>query len=136
MPRFAGVAQLVEHNLAKVRVADSSSVSRSNKAAPIYRGGFNVLQSDPCLHGEGWKTLKLCHEVAALFESISTRIRRAGGVAIPSQTNVRPFQTEKFRELIIVNSAKWRLCLIATPQGSAAPEAWQFRLIFLSGPSP
>jgi hypothetical protein len=29
----AGVAQLVEHNLAKVRVAGSSPVSRSNKAA-------------------------------------------------------------------------------------------------------
>ncbi len=30
-PESAGVAQLVEHNLAKVRVAGSSPVSRSNK---------------------------------------------------------------------------------------------------------
>ena len=43
-PCIAGVAQLVEHNLAKVRVAGSSPVSRSNKAAPVYRGGFNVYE--------------------------------------------------------------------------------------------
>jgi|WetSurMetagenome_2_1015567.scaffolds.fasta_scaffold109345_3 hypothetical protein len=31
---FAGVAQLVEHDLAKVGVAGSSPVSRSNKKGP------------------------------------------------------------------------------------------------------
>ncbi len=33
-PESAGVAQLVEHDLAKVGVAGSSPVSRSNKKAP------------------------------------------------------------------------------------------------------
>ena len=37
---FAGVAQLVEHNLAKVGVADSSSVSRSRKGR-IFPAFFN-----------------------------------------------------------------------------------------------
>ena len=41
---FAGVAQLVEHDLAKVGVAGSSPVSRSNKAATGYRSGFNVYE--------------------------------------------------------------------------------------------
>ena len=41
---LAGVAQLVEHDLAKVGVAGSSPVSRSKKAATIYRGGFFVYE--------------------------------------------------------------------------------------------
>jgi hypothetical protein len=41
---FAGVAQLVEHDLAKVGVAGSSPVSRSYKAATIYRGGFLICE--------------------------------------------------------------------------------------------
>ncbi len=36
----AGVAQLVEHNLAKVGVAGSNPVSRSNKKTPPTRGFF------------------------------------------------------------------------------------------------
>ena len=39
IPR-AGIAQLVEHNLAMVRVADSSSVSRSRK---YLEGGVEPL---------------------------------------------------------------------------------------------
>ncbi len=35
---IAKVAQLVEHNLAKVRVAGSSPVFRSNKIAPSLNG--------------------------------------------------------------------------------------------------
>ena len=41
---IAGIAQLVEHDLAKVGVAGSSPVSRSNKTAPIYRGGFIIYE--------------------------------------------------------------------------------------------
>jgi hypothetical protein len=44
-PGIAGVAQLVEHDLAKVGVAGSSPVSRSNKAARIYRGGFIICKN-------------------------------------------------------------------------------------------
>ena len=39
----AGIAQLVEHNLAKVGVASSSLVSRSNGKAP-QKGAFFVLK--------------------------------------------------------------------------------------------
>ena len=47
---FAGVAQLVEHDLAKVGVAGSSPVSRSNKKAA--RAAFYYLRiSTTCLHG-------------------------------------------------------------------------------------
>ena len=45
MPHNAGIAQLVEHNLAKVGVASSSLVSRSEstKRKSLQNGGFFVL---------------------------------------------------------------------------------------------
>ena len=44
MPPIAGIAQLVEHNLAKVGVASSSLVSRSKfKKALIERWGFFIV---------------------------------------------------------------------------------------------
>ncbi len=45
MPHNAGIAQLVEHNLAKVGVASSSLVSRSEntKRKSLHNGGFFVL---------------------------------------------------------------------------------------------
>jgi hypothetical protein len=42
----AGVAQLVEHNLAKVRVAGSSPVSRSLKKAALSEAEEQLLISD------------------------------------------------------------------------------------------
>ncbi len=41
----AGVAQLVEHNLAKVRVASSSLVSRSKSRSGSQVGIFFIMQS-------------------------------------------------------------------------------------------
>lgn len=41
---FAEIAQLVEHNLAKVRVASSSLVFRSN-----FNGGSSALNTRSCL---------------------------------------------------------------------------------------
>ena len=49
---YAKIAQLVEHNLAKVRVAGSSPVSRSNKNAPVFRRGnfiFNEFRRYDCI---------------------------------------------------------------------------------------
>ena len=45
----AGVAQLVEHNLAKVRVAGSSPVSRSNKKVPPKAGILFFEHTDDML---------------------------------------------------------------------------------------
>ncbi len=50
----AGIAQLVEHNLAKVGVASSNLVSRSNSAAPYHhqiRGNSSAGRAQPC---QGW----------------------------------------------------------------------------------
>ncbi|AAK02985.1 unknown [Pasteurella multocida subsp. multocida str. Pm70] len=51
---YAGIAQLVEHNLAKVGVASSSLVSRSNISTNQYhilRGNSSVGRAQPC---QGW----------------------------------------------------------------------------------
>jgi hypothetical protein len=50
----AGVAQLVEHDLAKVGVAGSSPVSRSNKKIPDIVGDFYLLPvpNQACLNEE------------------------------------------------------------------------------------
>ena len=45
--RNAGIAQLVEHNLAKVRVASSSLVSRSTVETPSSLFMLYALQSIP-----------------------------------------------------------------------------------------
>ena len=51
---YAGVAQLVEHYLAKVDVASSNLVSRSNPNPPIHRGGgFFFVASRGRLAGSG-----------------------------------------------------------------------------------
>jgi hypothetical protein len=49
---FAGVAQLVEHDLAKVGVAGSSPVSRSNKKA-VKTAFYYLRLPATCLHGGG-----------------------------------------------------------------------------------
>ncbi len=46
---FAGVAQLVEHDLAKVGVAGSSPVSRSNKKSSVTGGTFLFMNTDDIL---------------------------------------------------------------------------------------
>ena len=49
LPAFAGIAQLVEHNLAKVGVAGSSPVSRSHETSDGGREtrGSDLLSSSP-----------------------------------------------------------------------------------------
>ena len=43
LPNKAGIAQLVEHDLAKVGVAGSSPVSRSQKEVPIPKNGIGIF---------------------------------------------------------------------------------------------
>src|SRR6185437_5627245 len=52
--RFAGVAQLVEHNLAKVGVAGSSPVSRLYGPAPV-----------PALFDDDWAGLDACQKTGS-----------------------------------------------------------------------
>ncbi len=68
----AGIAQLVEHNLAKVGVASSSLVSRSNDSRQ-YPDQFGVLLFSLTLqnndHGFGWVAEWLC-------SGLQSRVRR------------------------------------------------------------
>ena len=66
----AGVAQLVEHNLAKVRVAGSSPVSRSNKKS-CESSCFIFTSADAGLPGGGMSENKTDHEVVFLFDDTS-----------------------------------------------------------------
>ncbi len=43
LPKQAGIAQLVEHDLAKVGVAGSSPVSRSKVKVPIPKNGVGIF---------------------------------------------------------------------------------------------
>ena len=50
-PSLAGIAQLVEHNLAKVGVASSNLVSRSRLRTPRLGAGFLLWDTGRAMHG-------------------------------------------------------------------------------------
>ena len=72
--RHAGVAQLVEHYLAKVDVASSNLVSRSNSGLILSDGAFSFGIVRPRVSRIAGR---LCHKVAAVLRGLNSSVTAA-----------------------------------------------------------
>ena len=80
--RYAGIAQLVEHHLAKVEVASSSLVSRSN--SPLVQIQLVALRlSDVCIDGNETAVAVLVREHADKATTPSERCSSVFPAPIP-----------------------------------------------------